>query len=669
MSATALRSARMRSLIIVAALGVLGSTPGASEVLYARPDASPAGAEYRWGNELVLDSIPLSAAIAIARGANGSRALEIRLLYAAAASETIYSVALDSFQSALRWHGSANAKLVIRGQLDRSAAPARPLTTVLGRSLTATICELDRINVCAAPSEEASPRERESRDGELQNLAEAFDRSAALDADRPARDVHFRLHCFLLWESSFVEFADLGFRDCWFAAVASYASSNIALRNSAIDGSTWAFLAVGKKARPETAHSFEVTGNVWRQSPASYRRPTVSCDIRRDWDCAVSIWSDLPWGIVHHHFWSPLNGALFMSRDVLGNVRVSNNYVSDAYNGIRATLSGACRADESCRQRTNNGFEISGNTFEHVRDNPVEPENHAALWIVKHNSFVNSYTGVSTDGVAGNDLLVFGNLFALEEAPGARCSDDGWLGSRQFLARRGGGRWSDVRAEEDDASCTSHRMGTVIKLGGDDDHPDRPLLRSILFFNNSLMTRSPLFRGFPSPPIISYNNAVEFVGCGTRGAVSCRQQPAPDASCAGKDWWTADGSSLVADCFSLQDGRGHTLRHRMRFNAYNREPGPKLGEIDGDRVSAPIAFDHALGAGKRDRATIERLFTPERTSRLAAAGCLLRYVGRDLACAGAGGPVGAFLPNGTWFDLELPFGSPFVAVLERAALP
>src|SRR5881275_2365925 len=64
------------------------------------------------------------------------------------------------------------------------------------------------------------------------------------------------------------------------------------------------------------------------------------------------------------------------------------------------------------------------------------------------------------------------------------------------------------------------------------------------------------------------------------------------------------------------DLAGHTLRHRMRFNAYNREPGPNLGDIDDDRVSAPIAFDHTLGAGKRDRATIERLFTPDRTSRL-----------------------------------------------------
>jgi hypothetical protein len=33
---------------------------------------------------------------------------------------------------------------------------------------------------------------------------------------------------------------------------------------------------------------------------------------------------------------------------------------------------------------------------------------------------------------------------------------------------------------------------------------------------------------------------------------------------------------------------------------------------------------------------------------------------------GRGGPVGAILPNG-WYNLELPFGYPFVAVHQRAA--
>jgi hypothetical protein len=208
-------------------------------------------------------------------------------------------------------------------------------------------------------------------------------------------------------------------------------------------------------------------------------------------------------------------------------------------------------------------------------------------------------------------------------------------------------------------------MGTVIKLGGNDDDPVSPLLRSILFFNNSVRTRSPLFRGFPAPPIVSYNNAVDFIGCGTEGAMPCRQLPIPD--CAGKDFWTADGGALFADCFPLQDAKGDVLAHRIRFNAYNRAPGPNLAELDQDRVSAPVAFAGTLALGKWDRAAIERMFTPDKTSRLATGGCSLQYTGEDLTCVGMGGPVGAILPSGTWYDLELPFRYPFVAVLQRAA--
>ena len=61
------------------------------------------------------------------------------------------------------------------------------------------------------------------------------------------------------------------------------------------------------------------------------------------------------------------------------------------------------------------------------------------------------------------------------------------------------------------------------------------------------------------------------------------------------------------------------------------------------------------------------MFTPTRTSPLASGGCSLRYTGGDLTCVGTGGPLGAILSNGTWYDLELPFPYPFVAVLQRAA--
>lgn len=125
---------------------------------------------------------------------------------------------------------------------------------------------------------------------------------------------------------------------------------------------------------PETAHSFEVTGNLWRQSPSAYRPSTVSCEVRSDWDCPVSIWFDLPWGIVHHHFWSPLNGALFMTRDVLGNVRISGNHIFDAYNGIHATLSRGCRKEPACRRKANNGFEIPATPSSTCETTPSSPK-------------------------------------------------------------------------------------------------------------------------------------------------------------------------------------------------------------------------------------------------------------------------------------------------------
>jgi hypothetical protein len=39
------------------------------------------------------------------------------------------------------------------------------------------------------------------------------------------------------------------------------------------------------------------------------------------------------------------------------------------------------------------------------------------------------------------------------------------------------------------------------------------------------------------------------------------------------------------------------------------------------------------------------------------------YAKRDIECVGDSGTIGALLPNGNWFDLELPFGFPFADVL------
>ena len=624
----------MRCLVALAA--ILFSVPAGAEILYARPDGDPSTARYLWADEVVTTSVPLAEAINVARTLNGSRPLELRLLRRGDARETPYTLNLGSTGSALGWRGSEANRLTIRGQVDRSGSVPRALTTIVGQgSLKQILCEPHGVDLCASAPPDG-PRDQR------QDLLDYLSGELDLEGVASTPDIRLRQNCIMLWSAAFVDIRDLGFRECWLAAVATYASSNIGLYNSVVEGSTYAFAAVARKGVPESSHTFEIAGNLWRQSPSTYRASAEPCNIHADWSCPVSVWSDLPWAVVHHHFWSPLNGALFTAKDILGNVRIAENHVIDAYNGIRVRLSEVCLANATCRRRANAGFEVVGNTFEKIRDNAVEPEGQATYWIVKHNAFVDVYAAISTDGVAGHDFLVFGNTFASDEAPGTKCRDEGWSGSRQFrLAIGGSGRWSASPAEGDDARCDTHMLGTAIKMGTLDDLPDGPVLDRLFFFNNNLRTRSPLFRGSPGPPVTSYNNAVEFTGCGTDGAPSCQQVDFDAPSCPGEDVWTRDRQALLAKCFALSGRPGRLPWHVMGFNVYNRDPGPGLDGIEKDRIATLMAGD------------------------LENAGCALAYAGGSLKCEGRPGPVGALLPNGSRFDLGLPFGFPFTDVLGR----
>jgi hypothetical protein len=368
---------------------MLVSAPASSETIYVRPDGDPSTTRYLWGDDVITNGVSVAEAITLARAANGSRPLEIRLLRRAETPDTSYSVDLASTEAALRWRGSETNRLIIRGQVDRSGSLPRPLTIIVGRrSLRQILCVPQGIDLCAAPP----------RDGPTSRRQDLLDfLSGELEAENgqkraPAKpDIPLRLNCLLLWNAAFVEITDVGFRECWLAAVATYASSNIALRGSVIEGSTYAFAAIAKQGVPESAHTFEIAGNLWRQSASTYRSSPVPCDVHEDWSCPVSIWADVPWAVVHHYFWSPLNGALFTGKDILGDVRIVGNRVIDAYNGVRVRLSKMCLGDAHCRGRANAGFEIVDNRFEKIRDNAIEPEGRAEYWIIKHNTFIDRW--------------------------------------------------------------------------------------------------------------------------------------------------------------------------------------------------------------------------------------------------------------------------------------
>src|SRR4051794_27773315 len=184
----------MRRTALFALLALIRGAPASAEILYAHPDARAAGARYLWGNEVIRDSVPLQAAFAVAKAARGSRPIEIRLLHAADASETVFSVSLGTFESALRWHGSETARLTIRGQIDRSDWTPRALTVFVGRSLSQTVCELDGVDTCTPPPQEAvAPVDSEN--GLLDQVTGELDRSNLADGNRASGDIHFRLRC------------------------------------------------------------------------------------------------------------------------------------------------------------------------------------------------------------------------------------------------------------------------------------------------------------------------------------------------------------------------------------------------------------------------------------------------------------------------------------------
>ena len=559
--------------------------------------------------------------------------------------------------------------LVIRGQ---RRADGGYLVWFKGLDLINTICHPDRVHDVedcrqGRVSVDAD-RPTKSWEGRWEltslalvaeaELARALRRRSEDYADVTARGP--RSYCVRLRQVSGLVLSDLGFEDCWLTAIEVVNSHNVALRSSRIHGSTFGMLTVATAGMEPSTHSFMLTGNHWIQSPAAYRPEPKPCrNPHLDLSCAVDVWDDLPWGVTHHHLWRPLNGALFAAYNIAGNVLFENNLLERAYNGIRMI---------SKAPGTGRNVEIRGNRFRFLRDNAVEPENRADGWIVKQNIFENVHAWISTDGVEGGSLYVFGNLGWYDPArlPGRRCRKDvAWAKSPRFAGMAGdAGRYLLIDTSYDLSSveCLGHIRGTILKTG-DKKRSGFPYFDRISIFNNSWRTRSPLFSSKHASPLSHFNNAVAFTGCGLDGPMSCRQIPAPVRYCvpgnkrtrgrAGmKQFWTSDGQALVADCFTVTPGPAEPddrasetrdVAHRFCRDAYNRPfDGIPYGMGDCAPVIRPRLFAHAGGG---DLSLTEPI-----------PGCRPELVGAAvLADCGRKGPlVGALQPGNSLFDMEIP---------------
>ena len=455
-----------------------------------------------------------------------------------------------------------------------------------------------------------------------------------------------------------VSLRNLGFEDCWLVAVLAVDLHDISLEGSTLHGSTFGLLAVATAGRTALSHGFVVQENRWLQTPAAYREATPCAAPHLDLGCAVDLWDELPWGVVHHHLWRPLNGALFASFNIAGNVLFAGNTIERAFNGIRMW---------SAVEGSGRNVEIRNNLFRFIRDNPVEAEGRAENWIVKHNVFQNAHGWISTDGVAGGTLYVFGNRGWHDAGvlPGSRCRDAvDWSLSPQFRGLAGeAGRYAPVDESDDPGAveCLGHLRGVVLKTG-DDSRSGFPYLRSIAIFNNSWATRWPLFSSKHASPLVHFNNLIEFEGCGPDGPLDCREIPfSPDFCGPGdsrtrggvalRQFWTDDRSTLVADCFTLTPGPAepdpeaaetYPAQHRFCHDVFNRSfAGFPYGEERCAAIVQPDSFAAVEGAPKL--ASLVEGCAPS-----LAEGTVLPD------CSRPGPPVGASGAGGKLFDIVVP---------------
>jgi hypothetical protein len=215
---------------------------------------------------------------------------------------------------------------------------------------------------------------------------------------------------------SHVHVEGLAVRGAWPTIFYIENSTHVAIRDCVLEGGIYAVFAGGSV----TSHLL-LDGNSWRQ----------------DTSLGHDLWSRIDWREAHGGEgaggrYRYFNGGFLSARRIVGHVVVSNNRISDAYNGVRM------KGDLANPDR-NAHVHIFDNLFLRIRDNPIELEGHATDWHVRHNRLLDCHSWFSVDGATGGHWYFYGNLASFV--------------SRQGLAPSAGGD-----------PAASHTMGRVLKL-------------------------------------------------------------------------------------------------------------------------------------------------------------------------------------------------------------
>ncbi len=277
----------------------------------------------------------------------------------------------------------------------------------------------------------------------------------------------------------FLILKNLTFKNCWPTALLIDDSQNIIANALEFTEGTFAIAAAGKSTR-----DLLIDGCNWVQDSSGI----------------CKIWNQILWSQIHgasnnssdggvdqDEDYRAYDGDFFRAWNIAGNVTIRHCNISDAFNAIHffnqtdelAPGVNSKQLQFNSGRRASVNVLIEHNTFTRVRDNVIEPEDYAWNWVVRHNTFNNSYRTMSLELKRMAWLYFYGN--------------QGWM-----LERPG----HDIDGKEG-----SRRSGSLFKLNKDQDSEG-----NIYFFNNSWIfgDRERVFAKGALGGLRHYNNAFHF---------------------------------------------------------------------------------------------------------------------------------------------------------------
>lgn len=478
-----------------------------------------------------------------------------------------------------------------------------------------------------------------------------------------AEDQSSLTRCFHVTKSSWIEFENLHFKDCWLPAIYTADSKNIALKGSFIEGSSYAVFAYvtptwNKKDRrwvtdPNGSSGFVIKDNIWFQDTSGFgpgRKPECR-ELNVKESCPGAMWSSIPWGVTHDTLNEHMNGALFGAINIAGDVTIQGNVIRYAYNGIRMITDDVCEPGSNCFSNANKNVTVSANTFAYIRDNPVEPEGRAQNWRIHGNDIHNAHGWFSLDNVRDGPIYIWGNIGWWNERPAEWCDDNDpitgepkWLERKKVNFERGGWRWLDKDDKTESLECKASRRGTVIKIGDAEEQKEK----QIYVFHNSWRLRAPLISDGKTGTIHHWNNAIQFTGCDPDSTAQCPAALDPHCDEGTSDYLTPGDRSVAFACVDKAQV-GDTASYDFHNDISSQGFPPDLSK-EPPLPPGKDGFNLNFGDPKRGD------FTIKDGSDAIGAGC--RVVAQDdgvLTCDPVAGgeprvDVGAFSANGRRYD-------------------